>query len=141
MVYLQDCLDLGVVPNWLTKGRAVLVQKDKAKENIASNYRPITCLPLLWKLLTGIFADNIYDYLEKKILLPEEQKRCKLKCKGTGDLLFIGKMILREVRMGRENLAVAWVDYKKAHDMVPHFWIVECLGMVGVSKQIKHFLS
>ena len=25
--------------------------------------------------------------------------------------------------------------------MVPHPWIVECLGMVGVSKQIKHFFS
>ena len=25
--------------------------------------------------------------------------------------------------------------------MVPHSWIVECLGMVRVSEQIKHFLS
>ena len=25
--------------------------------------------------------------------------------------------------------------------MVPHSWIVECLGMVGVSEQIKHFFS
>ena len=38
MVYLRDCLDSGVVPDWLTKGRTVLIQKDKAKGNIASNY-------------------------------------------------------------------------------------------------------
>ena len=25
--------------------------------------------------------------------------------------------------------------------MVPHFWIVECPGMVGVSEQIKHCFS
>ena len=43
--------------------------------------------------------------------------------------------------MRKKNLAVAWIDYKKAYDMVPHSWIVECLGMVGVSEQIKHFLS
>ena len=66
VVYLEECLDSGVVPDWLTKGRAVLIQKDKAKGNIASNYQPITCLPLVCKLLTGVLADEIYDYLEKK---------------------------------------------------------------------------
>ena len=141
MEYLRECLDSGEVSDWLTKGRTVLAQKDKAKENIASNYPPITCLPLVWKLLTSILADEIYDYLEKNMLLPEDQKRCRRKCKGTGDLLFIDKMILREVRMRKKNLAVAWIDYKKAYDMVPHSRIVECLGMVGVSEQIKHFLS
>ena len=95
----------------------------------------------MWKLLTSILADEIYDYLEKKMLLPEEQKGCRRKSKGTDDLLFIDKMILREVRMRKKNLAVAWIDYKKAYDMVPHSRIVECLGMVGVSEQIKHFLS
>ena len=43
--------------------------------------------------------------------------------------------------MRKKNLAVAWIDYKKADDVVPHFWIVECLAMVGVSEQIKYFLS
>ena len=43
--------------------------------------------------------------------------------------------------MRKKNLVVAWIDYKKAFDMVPHSWIVECLGMVGVSEQIKLFLS
>ena len=61
----------------------MLIKKDKAKRNIANNYRPITWLPLIWKLLTGIFADEIYDYLVKKMLLPEEQKGCKRKCKRT----------------------------------------------------------
>ena len=64
LVHLQDCLDSGVVPDWLTKGQIVLTQKDKAKGNIASNYQPVTYLPLLWKLLTGLLVDEIYDYLE-----------------------------------------------------------------------------
>ena len=108
------------------------IQKDKAKGNIANNYRSITCLPLVWKLLTDeILADEIYDYLEKKMLLPEEQKGCRRKSKGSGDLLSIDKMTLWEVRMRKKNLAVAWIDYKKAYDMVPHSWVVECLDMVG----------
>ena len=56
-------------------------------------------------------SNEIYDYLEKKMLLPEGQKGCRQKCKGTGDLLFIDKMIIQEVRMGKKNLSVAWIDY------------------------------
>ena len=47
MAFLQDCLDSGVVADWLTKGRTVLIQKDKNKRSIASNYGPITCLPFV----------------------------------------------------------------------------------------------
>ena len=50
-------------------------------------------------------------------------------------------MIFGKVQMRKKNLAVAWIAYKKAFDMVPHSWVVECLDMVGVSEQIKHFLS
>ena len=44
----QECIDNGFVPSWLTRGRTSLLQKDKSKNNVASNYRPITCLPLMW---------------------------------------------------------------------------------------------
>ena len=45
-----------VIPEWLTKGRTVLCLKDIANGNAVDNYRPISCLPLMWKLLTGIIG-------------------------------------------------------------------------------------
>ena len=75
-MYLQDCLDSGLILNWLIKGQRVPIQKNKAKGNIASNYRPIVCLPLVWKLLTGMLADENLDHLEKNMLSKEEQKGC-----------------------------------------------------------------
>ena len=36
-------------PAWMTHGRTVLFQKDPRRGNVAENYRPITCLPLMWK--------------------------------------------------------------------------------------------
>ena len=39
---LKECLDSWFVPSWLTRGRTSLLQKDKSKDNVASNYRPIT---------------------------------------------------------------------------------------------------
>ena len=37
---LKECLDSGFEPSWLTKGRTSLLEKDKSKGNVASNYRP-----------------------------------------------------------------------------------------------------
>ena len=61
---LQLCLENGKVPLWMVKGRTVLIQKDPSKGTVASNYRPIACLPIMWKLLTGMFAESIYDHLD-----------------------------------------------------------------------------
>ena len=44
---LKQCLNSGFLSGWLTRGRTSLLQKDKSKGNVASNYRQITCLPLM----------------------------------------------------------------------------------------------
>ena len=74
---LKEWLDNGFVPIWLPRGRTSQLQKDKSKGKVASNYRPITCLSLIWKLLTGVIADQIYAHLDQEKLLPEEQKGCR----------------------------------------------------------------
>ena len=33
---------------------------NKSKGNVSSNYRPITCLPLMWRLLTSVIADQTF---------------------------------------------------------------------------------
>ena len=53
------------VSGWMTDGRTVLCQKDPQKGRTADNYRPITCLPLMWKLLTGVVSEEMYNYLER----------------------------------------------------------------------------
>ena len=44
------------LPEWMAHGRTVLYQNDPQKGNIADNFWPIACLPLMWKLLTGVIA-------------------------------------------------------------------------------------
>ena len=71
------------------KENTTSLQKNKSKGNIASNYRPKTCLPLMWKLLKGVIADQIYGHLDQQKLSSEEQKGCRKICRGTNDLLYI----------------------------------------------------
>ena len=49
-------------------------------------------------------------------------------------------MILRNSRRRNTNLQVAWIDYKKAFDSLPHSWIAKCLKIVGVSGNIRQFM-
>ena len=104
---LKECLDSGFVPSWLTRGRTSLLQKDRSKGNVASNYRPITCLPLRWKLLKSVIANQIYAHLDQKKLLPEEQKGCSKGSRGTNDLLYIDRAVIKEVKSRNKNLAMA----------------------------------
>ena len=87
----NQCLNSDDVPTWLTKGRTVLITKDKAKGKEVRNYRPITCLPLMWKLLTGLILAEIYQHLDDNRQLPEEQKVCRKRTRGTKDHPLVDK--------------------------------------------------
>ena len=77
------------------KGRTFLILKDKKKGNGTSTFRPITCLPFMWKVFTGILAEQLYGHKEREKLLPDEQKDCRRQCRGTKDYLMIDKMVMK----------------------------------------------
>ena len=35
----------------------------------------------------------------------------------------------------------AWIDYKKAFDMIPHSWILECLDIFKVAKNLTRLIQ
>ena len=115
--------------------------KNKELGSITTNFRPTTCLPLIWKLLTGILADELYQHLESKELLPEEQKGCRRDARGTKDQLLIDKTILKNCRRRLTGLGMAWIDFKKAFDMVPHSWIIKCMTIFGVASNVTKLLE
>ena len=90
--------------------------------------------------MTGVIADQIYAHLNQEKLLREEQNRCKKGFRGSNDLLYIDRTIIKEVKSSNKNLAIVWIDYKKAYDMVPRSWITECLDLFGVPENSKSLL-
>ena len=138
---MNELLNTGEVPQWMTKGKTCLILKDKTKGNLVSNFRPITCLPVMWKLFTGMLAEEIYEHLDLENLLPDEQKGCRRNSRGTKDQLIIDKMVQKNCKRRLTNLCMAWIDYKKAYDMVPHSWISKCLDMFKVADNVKEIIN
>ena len=106
-LHLQDCVRQGNVPEWMVKGRTGLIQKDPTKGAQASNYRPIACLPIMWKLLTGIMGEKLYQHLDVNGLLADEQKGCRKGSRGTKNQLLVDKAILMNCRRRLTNLSMA----------------------------------
>ena len=73
--HLESCITRGEVQKCMATGHTVLLLKNKRKGNEVNSYRKITCLPLMWKLITGIVADEIYNHLAGNDLLQEQQNR------------------------------------------------------------------
>ena len=73
----------------MTKGKTTLLQKDRSKGTAPNNYRHITCLPMMGKILTARIREEIYDSLTSRGLLPEEQKEYRKGSRDTAELLSI----------------------------------------------------
>ena len=52
----------------------------------------------MWKLLTGVIADQIYAHLDREKSFPEEQKRCSKGSRGTNGLLYIDRAVIKEIK-------------------------------------------
>ena len=122
-------------PEWLTTGCTSLIPKSERTE-LPSKYRPITCLSTTYKILTGLIADAIYNHLNFGNYLEGEQKGCIRDRMGTKDQLLINKAILEDCKKRQRNLSMAWIDYSKAFDSVPHSWIIKCLRLYKIDEQI-----
>ena len=140
-IQLNQCLTDNAIPEWMTIGRTVLLLKDPSKGNEVGNFRPIACLNIMWKILSGIFAEKTYEHLDTRNLLPFEQKGCRKASRGTKDQLIIDKVILKNCKKRLTNLCMSWIDFKKAYDMVPHSWILETLRMFGIADNLINFIN
>ena len=91
------------------------------------------------KTLTGIITKRISTHLEEQSLLPAEQKGCHPGSKSCKDQLTISKAIYEDCGRRNKNLSIAWIDYQKAFDSVPHSWVEKSTAMVEVNSKIVRF--
>ena len=136
----QMVLEPNNAPQFLTQGVTYLLFKSGSREN-PQNYRPITCLPTIYKLLTSILADNIYKFLDSNSVLAKEQKGCVKRSMGCKEQLVIDSFILAQSRKRSRNLSIAYIDYQKAFDSVPHSWLIHILKIYKINPTIVHFME
>ena len=128
------------IPEWFTTGRTTLIPK-KLQTEIPSNYRPVTCLPITYKIMTSIITQRMKTHLTTFNLIPEEQKGGISGNQGTVDQLLIDNLILENARKSKRNLSTAWIDYRKAFDSVPHDWLRRSLQIHKFPEKLINFFA
>ena len=136
----QSAIDSGSLPDFMTTGVTHLLHK-AGSTNEPSNYRPITCLPSVYKLLTSILRTKITNHIEINSIMSTSQNGCRKGARGTKELLLIDMTIGQQVRRNRKDLATCWIDYKKAFDSVPHSWLLRVLELYKVNATLRTFLE
>ena len=104
---------------------------DKDGEESAATKRPITCLNTMYKLCTKIIGTFLINHNVKYDLIQLDQRGGKARSLGSIDNLFINN---------HKNLSCAWYDVRKAYDSVSHQWLLKCLEIHRVPKNLCDFI-
>ena len=122
------------------KGRTILIRKEGCQGR-PDQYRPITCLNTAYKLLTAVMTEVLYHHSIDWGYLPPEQRAIRRGRRGCLDALIIDSMVTREAVVRRRDLSVAWIDYQKTFDRVPHEWISWMLSSMKAPFSIQYTLG
>ena len=128
------------IPDILVQGITYLLPKSQGCQD-PSKYRPITCLCTIYKIYTACIAEKIYKHLDANKLLAEEQKGCIKNSQGCKEQLVTDSVVLKQAHKENRNLYIAYIDYRKAFDSVPHSWFIHVLQIYKIDPQIINSLQ
>ena len=87
------------------------------------------CLNVVYKLWTSCLTQVLMHHCVVNEVLHPAQKGCAQGQLGCVDHLLLNSRLQHQVKSKNRSLAIAWLNYKKAYDSVPHNWIVQCLKL------------
>jgi len=113
----ETCLTLCYFPRMWKHGITKLIPKPGKDPTLAPNYRPITLLPALGKVLERILKTKLTDFLEDNSIIPESQAGFRSR-RSTQDQLFKLAQDACESIVTDHVTIASFFDVEKAYDRV-----------------------
>lgn len=130
----------GQFPDRFKIAKVVPLYKSGTKQEL-NNYRPISLLNVMSKILEKCVKIQLHCYLEDNNLLSECQYGFR-KSKNTSDALFAMNKYISECINGNEKALTVFIDLAKAFDSIDRNILLnkmECIGIRGLA--LKWFSS
>jgi hypothetical protein len=127
---INASLKFGIFPENWKKAKVIPIFKKSGSKDNCANYRPISVLPILSKVIEKFVEIEISEYLSLNNLLNKMQFGFKKSNSTTDALLFIKQQIIT-ARNENNYCAVINLDLKKAFDSVPHHLLILKLFRLG----------
>ena len=90
---MNKCIQKTEILEWVTKSKTTLIHG-----TAPNSYRPITCLAMMWKILTAQIRENIYNtFISRKDAVREPESE---------ELLYIDQRIPKESKTRRKKISL-----------------------------------
>ena len=135
----NQALTLSSFPNEWKMARVIPLYKN-GQRNIPGNYRPISVLPAISKIMERIMYDQLYNYLTKFELLSDSQFGFRKSHSTATALLDCTNDWYMNLDRKMFNLVVL-IDLKKAFDTVDHQILLRKLELYGIKGEALTLLK
>ena len=132
-------LKTGVFPEQLKIAKITPVYK-KGEKSEFTNYRPISILPVISKLLERIMYNRIYKHITKNNLLYTKQFGYQAKNSTSFAIIKLIDQIAKAFDENKFTLGI-FIDLSKAFDTVDHSILLEKLKYYGIKHTAHQWLS
>jgi hypothetical protein len=136
-ILLNKCIHEGRIPKVWNNAETIILFKKGNKQDL-ENYRPISLLSQLYKLLTKIVTNRLTSKMD--FYQPKEQAGFR-KGFSTTDHLFTMKILIEKANEYNFPLYLAFVDYKKAFDSVEKWAVIKSLKNCRVDSRYIDLIS
>ena len=130
---INFCIEKQTFPTkWkVCKVTPIYIYKGKENRDDKNNYRPVTVLPILSKLLEKHICDHLCVFLEENALLHRFQSGFRKFHSTETALIRLVDQLLFDLDKNRAS-GLVFIDYKKAFDLIDHGLLLEKLKAYGV---------
>jgi hypothetical protein len=131
ITYLANlCFKHGVFPNYLKQAIVTPVFKS-GNRSIASDYRPISVLPAISKILEKLINTRLINYLNKFQILSDNQYGFRQGISTEDAVSALSSLIIENVDNNKKCITV-FLDLKKAFDTVSVPILINTLACIGI---------
>ena len=130
----------GTFPTEWKLAKVTPIYKDGCKSDVG-NYRPISVLNIISKIIERAVHDQLYDFLIKCNILNPAQSGFRSNHSTHSTLLDVSDYILQNMNEGRATAAI-FLDLRKAFDTINHQILFSKLHDYGIKNNtLKWFVS
>ncbi|CAH8526568.1 unnamed protein product [Dicrocoelium dendriticum] len=133
-IFFQRCLNEMHVPTMWKHGIIMPIYKSGSRAE-PTNYRPITQLPVISKVMESIVAEALMGCLENNKMLVPEQHEFRQKRSCTTNILIAFANWTESVDAGA-GVDAAYLDFSKAFDRIDHRILLHKLQKYGIGDPV-----